>query len=535
MVAQRRSPEILVAATLLLWSVVACEPDTGDHRGADPERPVDAEGPRGFSALPEAFTTADRTLVLVHEPLAELEDNPAQPEFQDALVRSGLGDVVVGPGEAAVVRTLNNGPAPRRGPRSRRLARFVHLADTQLMDDESPARTAVFDNISLTSGAMRPQDPHICRMLHAVVRTVNAMHAADPIDFVLLGGDNADNAQENEVRWLMGILGGGEVECDSGDDDDLVDGRNDGNDGKDPFVSAGLAMPWKWVTGNHDVNVQGNFRIDADWRAAAVSSFSEYGTRDYRFRRLGAVRQGDFVIVDEARRLLDGPSLLELVGEHDDGHGLANADRAHGKAFYSFDVGADGSGLTFIVLDTNALGGGASGQLSRADVDRFVLPALESARLRRRAVVLASHHALDTLTVNGGAFGTTVDDALLPDAWRELLGDYPHVVLSMVAHTHRHRIVRQQTAPGQAFFEVMTSAVADYPHQFRVIEIYDDDNDTLRIEATPVDFSADDDDVAAMGRTLGVIDQLSGYAFNPDAAGDDGDRNVTLIVPRPSF
>ena len=512
----------------------ACLPDAPRRHDDDDEPipPVLVEGPRIFAPLDEVFTTAQQTLLPVNVPFTSLQDNPAEPASQAVYVQLGLGDVVIGPGEAPFVRTVHGTPAPTAGPNPRRLARFVHLADAQLMDDESPTRTAIFDNVQLTSGALRPQDPNICRMLHAVVRTVNALHKKDPIDFVILGGDNADNAQENEVRWVMKILGGGEVECDSGDDDDLVSGRFAGNDGKDPFISAGLAMPWKWVSGNHDVNMQGNFPLNAERVAAAVSSVAEYGTRDYSFRRMGAVRQGDFVVPDARRRLLDGRALLELVGDDDDGHGLKDADRSHGKAFYSFDVGDQ---LVFVVLDTNALGGGASGQLSRADVDRFVIPALEDAKVRGRSVVLTSHHALETLTVDGGAFGTTVDDALLPDEWKAVLADYPNVVLSMVAHTHRHRVVRQETAPGQAFFEVMTSAIADYPHQFRIVEIWDDDNGSLRVEAVPVDFAADDDDVAAKGRTLGVIDQLSGYAFNPAANGEPSDRNVTLYLDKPTF
>ena len=75
---------------------------------------------------------------------------------------------------------------------------------------------------------------------------------------MVLGGDNADNAQQNELDWFLSILDGApSVECDSGKDDDPVTGPD--NDPKDPFVAEGLKVPWLWVTGNHDILNQGNF------------------------------------------------------------------------------------------------------------------------------------------------------------------------------------------------------------------------------------------------------------------------------------
>ena len=67
-------------------------------------------------------------------------------------------------------------------------------------------------------------------MANASVRTINALHAKDPFAFTLMGGDNADSAQTNEVEWVLSILSGApSVECDSGDDNDPVPGAD--NDG----------------------------------------------------------------------------------------------------------------------------------------------------------------------------------------------------------------------------------------------------------------------------------------------------------------
>ncbi len=481
-------------------------------------------------------TARERSLQPAHAPSGG-GANPALPENLPAYLDDDEGALAEGPGDDVVVRTVDGSDAPPPGPNAHRLVRFVHLADIQLMDDESPARAADFDSPSVSS-AIRPQDPLICRMLNAAVRSVNALDAEDPVDFLLLGGDNSDSAQENEVRWVMQILdGAGRVECDSGADDDIDPGADDG---KDPFAAAGLDVPWFWVNGNHDVTVQGTFAIDDTQRAIAVGSEAQFGTRDYSGGGLGVVVDGGGIIADPQRRLLDGPALLDFVGGDGDGHGLkalaASDAGARGKAFYSFDV--PGAPITFMVLDTTHARGGGEGVLQRADVERFVLPVLDDAQARGRVVVLASHHAVSSLTADGGTFGVAEDDALLGDDWRAVLAAYPNVLFSMVGHAHRNRIMLQQAVdpasgdPGHAFWEVMTSALADFPHQFRIVEIWDDDNGTLRLSTSPVDFAADDDPPAALGRALGVVDFLTGWQPN-DGRGDAGDRSVDLIVPVP--
>jgi hypothetical protein len=81
----------------------------------------------------------------------------------------------------------------------------------------------------------------------------------------------------------------------------------------------------------------------------------------------------------------------------------------------------------------------------------------------------------------------------------------------------------------------MTSAIADYPHQFRVIEIFDQDNGWIMMRATCVDLATAGDPVAEEGRKLGVIDFVSGWVGgkNGDGPGKDEDRNVELWIKKP--
>ncbi|MFO0677575.1 MAG: hypothetical protein U0169_13650 [Polyangiaceae bacterium] len=488
--------------------------------------PADGGPPPGDGSTSAGVPTLEtRTLVPAHGRESGGK-NPSDPTALATYLTKGFGELTIGAGEGHARRVIGGAMPPARGPNVKRLVSFVHMPDLQIPDDESPTRTGVADTASLTAGALRPQDPYLCRMTNAAVKTINALHAADPVAFVLLGGDNADSAQTNEVDWVMDILGGGkDVECDSGANDDPTPGPD--NDGKDPFRAPGLAMPWKWVTGNHDVLVQGNLVVDASRSAAALGTFSLFGTRDYA--NGGAVRTGNFVVADPRRALLSREALMAKVAGNGDGHGISAAEVARGKAIYTFDVPQ--TPLRFLILDTAAETGGAEGILHQADVDAVVKPALDRARTDGKWVVLASHHATDSLSASGGAFGTTQPDAILPEAWKTFVGGYPNVVLSMVGHSHAHRVVPIQPSTGHAYWEMMTSSLADYPHQIRRVEIFDDDNGFLRIRGTCVDLDVSGDPVAEAGRKRGVVDFTSGYMS--DGRGTALDRNVELLIAKP--
>jgi hypothetical protein len=490
----------------------------------------DDTGPR-FMPLPELTSAAmtDRIRLAPKTPRvsADTNPNPADPTALASYLERGFGELAQAPGEAHTKRTIDGSKAQAPGPNRKRLLRFVHMPDLQLSDDESPNRVGNLDGASAGEGALRPQDAFICRMVNASVRTINALHREDPIAFVLLGGDNADSAQDNELSWVLKVLGGApELECESGNDDDMTPGPN--NDGKDPFKPEGLAVPWKWVTGNHDVNVQGTFRVDDAKREIALGTTAPLGTRDYA--RGGATYRGDFVVQDAKRALLSRTELMTKIAADGDGHGVGDAQKATGKGIYTFDVPE--SPVRFLVLDTAAETGGAEGVIHESDVDSTIRPALDKARADGRWVILASHHAVANLSTDGGAFGQAQPDALSSAAWTTLIGAYPNVVFSMVGHSHHHAAKAITPAGGHAWWEVMSSAIADFPHQFRVLELYDEDNGWLMLRATCTDFSTENDSVAAEGRARGVVDFTSGWQPG-DGRGAVEDRNVELWIRKP--
>lgn len=554
-----RFSALFVAPPLLMLALSACtttaEEETGPAPGGsandagevnntsddDTESTVDSGAGEDGGTIAvdnpwaDVKTTIDRTFLTTHfRQDASKGPNPSKaPESLAYYIDRGYGTVTEQAGESLHTRVIDDTIAPSPGPNAKRVTRFVHIPDFQISDDESPARVCNLDAVGFTEAAARPQEGYLCRMANSAVNTINALSKKDPVEFVLLGGDNADNAQANENEWIMNILSGGvKVKCDSGNADDPVPGPD--NDGKDEFFANGLSMPWKWVTGNHDVLVQGNADINStqfgiDLMPGVLGTNAPQGTRNYA--KPGApVEVGNFVVADLRRGLLSRKALMDRIATHADGHGIGDAQRASGKAIYSFDV--PNTPIRFVVLDTAAETGASEGVIHFADLV-YIKPLLDQALADKKWVILASHHAADKLTDGGGVFGVKQNDAVLPDPWKNYIGTYPNVILSMVGHSHRHQALAiKPPNGGHAYWELMTSSIADFPHQFRTVEIFDQDNGWIMVRGTAVDITHDA--VSKEGYARGVADFVSGYGQG-DGPGEITDRNVELWIKKPTL
>lgn len=517
-------------------------------------------------------TTADRTL------------QPGPPG------RGGWRRLRAGPGEQHLLRA---DLAPGSSPTGRPVIVLAQLSDLHLCDAQSPARVELLDRwadpdspiLELIGevGTYRAQEIMTAQVVDAAVRAINALDRAPlsgaPIDFALVTGDNTDNAQANELDWYLTLLEGGTVTPDSGNrtrwegvaDDSCFDDRfwhpesSRADLPRDrygfpsvpglldavraPFDAPGLVMPWLAVHGNHDRLLQGTVPVGLVGPSAATGSAKLIGLPP-GLDHAGVVRlltglencdpcaiallgDGEFrqVTPDARRRVITG---ADFVAAHDrprarpPRHGFTGA-----TTYYRFDHGP----VSVLVLDTVNEHGGWQGSLDGSQCE-WLAEQLAQADAEHRYVILASHHALDTLTNPMAAPGG--GERVLRDDLLAILDGHPSLVLWLNGHTHRSTIT-----PRGSWWEITTPSLIDWPQQTRVVELLRDSG-TLTIAATMVDHAGDVEpssrpsapqELAGLSRLLAANDWQSRELLDTvhSRAGSRQDRNVLLNLPDPWF
>ena len=440
----------------------------------------------------------------------------------------GDGALEPGPGQPLVPRT----ELAAARPTDRTLAVFAQLTDSQVGDEESPARLPVLDRLGPPlNAAFRPQEALTPHVLDAAVRSVNSL---DP-QAVVLTGDLIENAQENEMDLLLAVLRGGRVDPASGrraydgpqsaDNADPLLYRPDVDApryagllrrAQRPFRAEGLRAPWYPVVGNHDLLVQGVVaptprtnavatgdravvEIDGD---ADLPRSEQALSPDLVDRVLAGGVPGRSIRVppDPRRRELSAAGVIARLraasGQGGRGPGMEHA----------FDLGSRARG---IVLDVARRDSGTSGRVAPAQL-RWLRRELR--RAGRRHVVVFSHQPL--ASSEGG------DRALA------LLDRHPRVVAAVSGSTHRNVIEPRRTRAG-GYWLVSTSSLVDHPQQARAFRLVETARGGVALETWMLDHAGTGDTPAGASRALAFIDAQGGRPRG--TAGRPGDRNARLF------
>lgn len=378
-----------------------------------------------------------------------------------------------GPASGPFLRQLPSALAQTgRSERRVSLSYFAYLTDIHVADEESPAR---FDSLAPSqknSSAWRPQEALQPQTIDAALRRLSAFAPASPnagakgkrarMQLALVGGDQADNQQENENTWVRELLEGGQtLNPNSGISDyrsctptqqaalasrpadeaarytgiqdysDYNDGQGDPNFydpnrpsgafgswplyaslmdvAQRPFFASGLrdgaaTVPTYVTVGNHDGHVQGYFPATQSSSQLAVGCAKPYLNSSLAPSMTGT----EYAVPPDPRRRFVGPAESKRIfqsGRQRDGHGFGFVDPAQNAAsggsatYYAW---SPNPGLRFISLDTsaegNAVRGGAEGNLDDPQY-QWLRGELRKAKSSKQLVVVFGHHPVRRLIV----------------------------------------------------------------------------------------------------------------------------------------
>jgi 3',5'-cyclic AMP phosphodiesterase CpdA len=409
------------------------------------------------------------------------------------------------------------------------LARFGQLTDTHVRDEESPARVPFLDRVGAPfTSTFRPQEAESAQVLDAAVRALDREHP----QAVAVTGDIVDNAQANELELAIGVLRGGRITPDSGDegyDGVQAAGNPDpyyyrpDNDAprhpgllaaaQRPLRAAGLRAPWYPAIGNHDVLVQGE--VPATDRIAAVATGGELVTGlDPSLRpptdEASAPQAVDQLLsgglpgrtqrvpADPARRPLAPAEVVRRLSR------AASVQTAGDRLQYTFDIGAR---VRAIVLDTVRRDGTSRGRVGPAQL-AWLKDALAAAG--DRYIVVFAHNPLESSDGGEAALGALAA---------------AHNVVAVVSG-NRHRNTIEPYRPG-GFWLVGTSSLADFPQQARMFKLCEVAGGGVVLDTWMVDH--DGRGVAGPARELAYLDAQGGRPQR--FAGTAADRNARLYLP----
>ncbi|WP_210603176.1 TIGR03767 family metallophosphoesterase [Brevibacterium oceani] len=480
-----------------------------------------------------------------------------------------------------------------------RLAGLVHFTDFQIADLASPSRVEFLQRRegqpewARMLPAYRPQEFLLAHAIEMTVRSINGLVSGDPgrWDIALTTGDNTDSAQSNELDAFLSYLAGGTIEPAAGTrgfsdapvglgDENYYNPEPSSHDqwkrtkglpthagalaaSAEPFDGEGLSLPWLSCFGNHDCLVQG--------RSAEPSGYDEFLTGQAKPVGVAenAAPPGDKLSAyvedptwisqgashpierDSERRMV---SKAEYVDRHlcaagsPQGHGFTEDNRSTGRAYYVYD---ELPGVRMIVLDTTNIAGHVDGCVDQRQFEWLEERLVEvhtsyhsesgemvKGRGGDRLVVIASHHGLSTMTNDYGADSETGEDRrgklYLADEVERLLHRFDNVALWLSGHTHVNSITPRPGISG-GFWEVSTGSIAEWPVQFRGIEISAGAS-AVRLRATMVDSQAPAtpdgtlslEDLASLHREIAANDD--GSVGGLYAEGTVADRNQDLLV-----
>jgi metallophosphoesterase (TIGR03768 family) len=501
-----------------------------------------------YEISPEVYTTLQRTIVFDMPP-KKLQ--PIELQQVEKYEQYSYGSYRFGDALPLEQRTdlMPKGYESTKASKNQRLLRFFTISDIHITDKESPAQFLYTQQANAFAANFTPiYSPvmlYTTHVLDAALQTVNALHKKDPVDFGISLGDTCNNTQFNELRWYIDVLDGKEIIPSSG----AHVGAED-IDYQRPYKAAGLnpEIPWYQTLGNHDHFMLGSFPVDdrlrevfvgdtvfntgivlPDPRNLAGSGYYmgviDGTTPTGKIVKAGPVDQFPSppkVVADPDRRSLRRTEWIKEFFNSTSqpaghGFGLVDAAQSSGFACYSFLPKAE-IPIKIIVLDNTQRDDETSQDIHGhgfLDQERWLWlkKELAAGQAADQLMIIASHIPIGVEADESelGWWKSPKNAVTLPELVAELQ-TYPNLLLWLAGHRHVNVIKAFASpdpinAPEKGFWMVETSALRDFPQQFRMFEIYLNADLTVSIVAINVDTAVKEGTPAAKSREYAVAVQ----------------------------
>lgn len=504
--------------------------------------------PAAYPIAAEVFTTRQKTIEL--GPASGTEILLSEISKYDP---HGFGVWKYGPGidDGKRLDLMPPGYDAALASRKEKLLNFFAITDIHTTDKESPSQLIFLQQLiypaktrasyAYMTSVYSPVMLYTTHVLDAAVQTINALHKQNPFDFGISLGDTCNSTQYNELRWYIDVLDGNIIKPSSGAH---LGART--IDYQKPYKAAGLdkTIPWYQTLGNHDHFWMGSIPIDDALRQSYISDtilaagdvladprnikkpYYYMGVLDgstpygniigagpvHQFKKAPRVK------ADPHRRSLERTEWIReffKTSSHPAGHGFALIDPNQEKGFacYSF-VPKAAVPIKVIALDNTQREDDQSRDIHGhgfLDAARWawLKQELAQGQAKGQLMIIAAHIPIG-VEKPGSQLGWW-ENSRNAVTQAELIAElqkHPNFILWIAGHRHLNTVKAFPGAgPVNGFWQVETSSLRDFPQQFRIFEIYLNNDGTVSIVITNVDPAVKEGTPAATSRKYAVAAQ----------------------------
>jgi len=437
------------------------------------------------------------------------------------------------------------------------LLRFFTMTDVHITDKESPAQAIFFAGWNLTAVSIySPLMLYTTHVLNAAVKTINELHKVKPFDLGLALGDLANSTQYNELRWFIDVMDGKNIKPNSGAQKEPL------QDFQKEYEAAGLdkSIPWYAAVGNHDHFWLGSKQVNDKVRKVLVGDkilklgniFTDanamnedtysVGTIDCSFPYGKIIGSGvtaelndiPTISPDANRRSL---SKSEWIGEFSNttsipkGHGFiqSNPNNAF-NGCYSFEPKSE-LPLKIIVIDNTMdeadkpvkEGIFGHGSLNNGRYE-WLMSQLKAGQEEGKLMIIAAHIPIGVEENSPMDWNISSGYSSQRDLIKQLQS-FPNLLLWVSGHRHLNTVTafpsKDASHPENAFWEVETKSLREFPQQFRTFDVVLNNDNTISIFTVNVDPKVEEGTAPWISRSYALAsNQIYGLYEAPQPTGN---------------